>query len=59
VSTRRWDDLKATVCDIAQVPYLTASQNEVFTRILTETWPHADVLKQYAELFKSEPPIES
>jgi hypothetical protein len=51
--------VKATVRDMAQVPYLTASQNEVFTRILTETWPHADVLKQYAELFKSEPPIET
>lgn len=50
--------VKATVHDMAQVPYLTSSESEVFTRILTETWPHPDVLGQFADLLKSEPPIE-
>ena len=51
--------VKATVRDMADVPYLTSSQNEVITRILAETWPHDDVLKPYADLLRSEIPTGS
>jgi hypothetical protein len=51
--------VKATVRDPEQVPYLTSSENEVVTRLLTDTWPHAKVLAPYAELLKSELPTES
>jgi hypothetical protein len=50
--------VKATVRDMEQVPYLTSSQNEVVAKVLADTWPHADVLTPYAELLKSEPPLE-
>jgi hypothetical protein len=50
--------VKATVREPEQVPYLTSSDNEVFTKLLTETWPHASVLAPYADLLKSEPPLE-
>ena len=50
--------VKATVREIEQVPYLTSSDNEVFTKLLSDIWPHATVLAPYAELLKSEPPTE-
>jgi hypothetical protein len=49
--------VKATVRELEQVPYLTSSDNEVFTKLLSETWPHAEVLPHYADLLKSEPPL--
>ena len=51
--------VKATVRELEQVPYLTSSENEVFAKVLGETWPHADVLTPYAELLKSESPLGS
>jgi len=30
--------VKATVREIEQVPYLTATENEAFARVLGETW---------------------
>lgn len=56
-----WDQfphelIKATVRDLDQVPYLTSSEDETFTKLLTETWPHAKVLSQYADVLKSELP---
>jgi hypothetical protein len=51
--------VKAKVRELEQVPYLTASENEVFAKVLSETWPHSDVLTPYAELLKSEPPLGS
>ena len=50
--------VKATVRETEQVPYLTSSENSVFTRLLSDTWPHATVLAPYAELLKSELPVE-
>jgi hypothetical protein len=49
--------VKATVREVEHVPYLTSSANETYTKLLTETWPHATVLAPYAELLKSEPPL--
>jgi hypothetical protein len=49
--------VKATVREMSQVPYATSSDDELVTRILGETWPHADVLKPYAEILRSEPPL--
>jgi hypothetical protein len=48
--------VKATVRDMADVPHLTSSKNEIISGILTETHPHAGVLQPYADLLKSEPP---
>jgi hypothetical protein len=50
--------VKATVREMEQVPYLTSSKNEVFSMLLDNIWPHADVLPHYAELLKSEPPTQ-
>jgi hypothetical protein len=50
--------VKATVRDPEQVPYVTSSDNEVFTKLLSDTWPHAMVLSPYADLLKSDPPFE-
>jgi hypothetical protein len=50
--------VKATVRDLEQVPYLTSSENETFAKLLGDTWPHAKVLAPYADLLKSEPPLE-
>ena len=51
--------VKATVRDLEQVPYLTSSANADFTKLLSETWPHARVLSRYSDLLKSEPPLAS
>jgi hypothetical protein len=45
--------VKAAVRELDQVPYLTASENETFAKVLGETWPHAEVLAPYADLLKS------
>ena len=50
--------VKATVRLPEHVPYLTSSEDETFTKLLGDTWPHAKVLSHYADLLKSEPPIE-
>ena len=50
--------VKATVRDMAQVPYLTSSEDETMTGILAETWPHAQVLTPYSDLLKSDTPAE-
>jgi hypothetical protein len=50
--------VKATVRDMEQVPYLTSSDNELIGRVLTETWPHADVLGPFGDLLRSEAPLE-
>ena len=50
--------VKATVRDLDQVPYLTSSEDEKVTRILTDTWPHAEVLGPHAEVLRSEPPLD-
>jgi hypothetical protein len=50
--------VKATVREMEHVPYLASSENEVFTKLLTDTWPHADVFKPYTAILKSEPPLE-
>jgi hypothetical protein len=50
--------VKARVNDVDQVPYLVESPNELGARILTETWPHAEVLAPYAHMLKETPPIE-
>jgi hypothetical protein len=49
--------VKVTVREPEQVPYVTSSDNEFFTRLLTDTWPHASVLAPYGDLLKSEPPL--
>jgi hypothetical protein len=49
---------KARVREMEHVPYLTSSANEVFTKLVTDTWPHAKILAPYADLLKSEPPAE-
>jgi hypothetical protein len=51
--------VKATVVDMAEVPYLTSSDNEAISKILADTWPHDDVLQPYGDLLKSEPPAEA
>jgi hypothetical protein len=51
--------VKATVRDMEQVPYLTSSENEVFGRVLAETWPHPEVLQPFASILRSEPPAGS
>jgi len=50
--------VKAVVRDPAQVPYLTSSSNPLVTKILTETWPHAEVLTPYSDLLKPDPKLE-
>lgn len=45
--------VRATVRDLDQVPFVTSSENEVFARIIGETWPHAEVLTPYADLLKA------
>jgi hypothetical protein len=50
--------VKARVRDMDQVPYVVESPNELGARIIGETWPHDEVLTPYAELLKSDPPIE-
>jgi hypothetical protein len=51
--------VKATVRKMEEVPYLTSSRNEVISRILTETHPHAEVLKAYADFLRAEPPADA
>lgn len=51
--------VRAVVRDVEQVPYLASSDDPLFTRILDETMPHADVLASYATLLKSDPQLES
>ncbi len=46
--------VRAVVRDPAQVPYLASSENPLITRIIGETWPHADVLVPYADLLKTD-----
>jgi hypothetical protein len=46
----------ATVREMEDVPYLTSSDNETVTRILSDTHPHADVLRHYSDLLRSDPP---
>ncbi len=48
--------VKATVREMEDVPFLTSCDDETVTRILTETWPHAEVFKPYLELLTAEPP---
>jgi hypothetical protein len=48
----------ATVRDVDQVPYLVSSDEQVISRVLTETWPHADVLKPYRKLLKTAPKLK-
>ena len=50
--------VKAVVRDVEKVPYLVSSDEESISKILTRTWPHAEVLAPYAELLKSDPPAE-
>ena len=50
--------VRAVVRDVAQVPYLASSGNALVTKILGDTWPHADVLLPYAELLKTDPKLE-
>jgi len=49
--------VKATVRETSQVRYASSSDDELVTRILSETWPHADVLTPYAAVLLSEPPL--
>ena len=42
-----------------QVPYVFESPDPLGARIVTEIWPHDEVLTHYAELLKSDPPTES
>lgn len=46
--------VRAEVRDMNQVPYVAASDNPVFSGIVTDTWPHAAVLKPYAKLLRTE-----
>jgi hypothetical protein len=50
--------VKARVREMDKVPYVVESPDELGARIVGETWPHADVLAPYAELLKSDPPVE-
>ena len=50
--------MRAVVKDIDQVPFVVDSPTELGTRILTEVWPHAEVLAPYADLLKETPPEE-
>ena len=51
--------VKATVREMEDVPYLTSCDDELVTRILSDTWPHAEVFKPYLPVLTSEPPIAS
>jgi hypothetical protein len=50
--------VKAKVLDVAQVPFVVESPDPLGTRIITETWPHDEVLLPYADLLKETAPIE-
>ena len=50
--------VRAVVRDMNQVPYLTSCDDETIGRILADEWPHADVLGPYADVLRSEPPVE-
>jgi hypothetical protein len=50
--------VRATVRDMAQVPVLTSCEDETIGRILADEWPHADVLGHYAEVLRSQPPLD-
>jgi hypothetical protein len=51
--------VKAAVRDMEQVPYINSAENPDIARIIGDVWPHADVLKSYSELLKTEPPFEN
>lgn len=50
--------MKAVVKDVDQVPFVVESPSELGNRILTEVWPHAEVLAPYADILKETPPEE-
>jgi hypothetical protein len=49
--------IRAVVQDAEQVPFLESSDDPLFTRILGETLPHAEVLPYYAALLKTDKPL--
>lgn len=51
--------VRAVVRDVEQVPFLATSADPVFSRILGETLPHADVLNRYSDLLKTDPKLEN
>ncbi len=50
--------VRAVVRDTAQVPYLDSCANQLTTKIIEDTWPHAEVLLPYAELLKTDLKLE-
>jgi hypothetical protein len=46
------------VLDFDNVPYVVESSDTLGARIISETWPHAEVLTPYADLLKEAPPVE-
>lgn len=51
--------VKATVRDMQQVPFVASCDNPEIAKIIGDRWPHADVLKPYIEVLKSEPPFDN
>jgi hypothetical protein len=51
--------VKVAVRQMEDVPYVTSSDNEFFDRLLNGIHPHAEILKPYADLLKSEPPAQN
>jgi hypothetical protein len=50
--------VRAVVRDVTQVPFLASCPDPLVTRILGDTWPHAEVLTSYSELLKPDPKLE-
>jgi hypothetical protein len=50
--------VRAVVRDRDQVPYVASSEDEFFTRILSEEWSHAEAAVPYAALLKTETQIQ-
>ena len=49
--------VRAIVRDAEQVPFLESSDDPLFTRILGDTLPHAEVLPYYAAMLKTDKPL--
>ena len=51
--------IRAAVRDVNQVPYLVSSDAPLFTQMLGEVAPHAEVLTPFASLLRSDLPLEN
>lgn len=51
--------VKAIVRDMDQVPIVDSCHDPDIAGMMTNIWPHAEVLKPYAELLRAESPFET